>query len=62
VSAYPDGRLIVPEWIRGGIGNEPIKVIPLQEGDEPSRGTSEYNALLLETKGYKFNREELYVY
>ena len=52
-----EGIIYVPQQYLSNISS-PVKVIILSSGKKTNNGNKQFSAINLETKGFKFNREE----
>ena len=52
-----EGIIYVPQQYLSNISS-PVKVILLSNEKKTNNGNKQFSAMNLETKGYKFNREE----
>ena len=52
-----EGIIYVPQQYLPNISS-PVKVIILSNGKKTNNGNKQFSAINLETKGFKFNREE----
>ena len=52
-----EGIIYIPQQYLSNISS-PVKVIILSNGKKANNGNKQFSAINLETKGFKFNREE----
>ena len=50
-------RILIPERYRGLIKSN-MKVVVMDESDLPAERTASFTAMRVDTKGFKFDREE----
>jgi hypothetical protein len=56
-TVYKNGSILVPEEFRASIYGARLKVIVLQSADKPQKPL-QFNAFRIDTRGFKFDREE----